>query len=702
MPTPSTNHETAHAATIKASVDFAQALVYRLMGAPAKNDVKQSQIITEITASFSSDPRALEAAALLPYLSKHSQLWASVQKAVPQNLALLIDNLSDLALIDQLNNPRQTAEQQEPLRRMLLAMVNDLRCVVIKLADHLRQLRNAKKLDTKAQQALAQLSFSLYSPLANRLGIWQLKWEIEDLALRYSQPEQYKNLAAKLKDKRGARERYIAATVKQVETSLAAQSIDAEVLGRPKHIYSIYKKMQQKQLRFEQLFDIRAIRILVNSDAECYAALGVVHGLWTPISGEFDDYLAKPKANGYRSIHTAVYAEEGKTLEVQIRTHDMHKRAELGVAAHWRYKEGTLQHDSFDQKIDWLRELLQASQQTDDDLIPTLTSQVFEDHIYVVTPNGDVIDLPAGATAVDFAFEVHTQVGYRCRGAKVNGSIVPLNTCLESGDQVEVLTAKNAKPSRDWLNPQLGYAATAKARTSLRAWFRALDREDNIAAGRDILERELKRLGQPHASYDKLAKMLRRHDTDQLLAAIGSGDISPGQLAAAIQPKPVESLRILDRTASKEKSTAGVQIQGIGKLLNSVARCCRPVPGDAVSGFVTRGRGVSIHRSDCKKFLRLQSEHHERVIDVCWGNADGQQLPVDIKIEAWDRYGLIRDISSVLANDRVNVLGIRSNSNSREHKAYIDVSVEIQDLEALSLICNRIAQVPNVIDVNRA
>lgn len=702
MPTPNSTLETHRQLAIKVAVSFAHELVSSLMGPPPKADVKQSEIITEITASFSNDPTALEAAALLPYLSKHSQLWTSVLKAVPQPLALLIDNLSDLALIDRLNNPDQTTEQQEPLRRMLLAMVNDLRCVVIKLADHLRQLRNAKKLNVEAQKSLSKLSFSLYSPLANRLGIWQLKWEIEDLALRYSEPEQYKQLAAKLKDKRGARERYIATTVKQVQTSLATQNIHAEVLGRPKHIYSIYKKMQQKQLRFEQLFDIRAIRILVDNDAECYAALGVVHGLWTPISGEFDDYLAKPKANGYRSIHTAVYAQEGKTLEVQIRTHAMHKRAELGVAAHWRYKEGAKQQDNFDQKIDWLRELLQASQQTDDDLIPALTSQVFEDHIYVVTPNGDVIDLPAGATAIDFAFEVHTQVGYRCRGAKVNGNIVPLNTRLESGDQVEVLTAKNAKPSRDWLNPQLGYAATAKSRTRLRAWFRALDRADNITAGREILERELKRLGQAHASYEKLAKTLRRNDTEQLLAAIGSGDISPGQLAAAIQPKPNESLRILERSPSNEKSSAGVQIQGLGKLLNSVARCCRPVPGDAVSGFVTRGRGVSIHRSDCKKFLRLQTEHQERVIDVCWGNTDGQQLPVDIKIEAWDRYGLIRDISSVLANDRVNVLGIRSNSNSREHKAYIDVSVEIKDLEALSLVCNRIAQVPNVVDVSRA
>lgn len=702
MPTLSTINETQARSAITDAVLHAETLVTRLMGKAPKTQLKQSQAIVEITASFSSDKTALEAAALLPYLDQHSQLWQSAQKAVPQALAKLLDNLSDLALIDQLNRPDQPVNQQEPLRRMLLAMVNDLRCVVIKLAEHLQRLRSAKALPQAAQKELAQSSFSLYAPLANRLGIWQLKWEIEDLGLRYSKPQEYKELAKKLKDKRLTREDYIAKAIEQVSGKLASQNIQAEVLGRPKHIYSIYRKMQQKQLRFEQLFDIRAIRVLVENDADCYAALGVIHGLWTPIAGEFDDYLAKPKANGYRSIHTAVYAQEGKTLEVQIRTHAMHKQAELGVAAHWRYKEGLQQQDSFDQKIDWLRELLQTSEHTDDDLIPSLTHQVFEDHIYVVTPAGDVIDLPAGATAVDFAFEVHTQVGYRCRGARVNGNIVPLNTRLNSGDQVEVLTAKTANPSRDWLNPQLGYANTTKARARLRAWFRSLDRDDNIAAGRDIIERELRRIGQPLLPYDVLAKLLKKTDADQLLAAIGAGDISPGQLAAAVQPKAAETLRILSKPLSKEKAAAGIQIQGIGQLMSSVARCCRPVPGDAIAGFVTRGRGVSIHRADCPKFLRLGNEHHERVIDVCWGNAENQELPVDIKIEAWDRHGLLRDISSVLANDHVNVLGIRSNTNAREHKAYIEVSVAIKDLESLSLVCNRVAQVPNVIDVERA
>jgi GTP pyrophosphokinase len=431
-------------------------------------------------------------------------------------------------------------------------------------------------------------------------------------------------------------------------------------------------------------------------------ALGVVHSLWSPISGEFDDYLANPKSNGYRSIHTAVYAEAGKTLEVQIRTEEMHKQAELGVAAHWRYKEGSAEDEDFNRKIGWLRELLETSQDTDEDLIPSLTNQVFEDRIYVVTPAGDIIDLAAGATPLDFAFEIHTQVGYRCRGARINGNIVPLNTRLNNSDQVEVLTAKTSQPSRDWLNPQLAYVTTAKSRARLRSWFRAQDKDDNITAGRDILERELKRLGQAERNYDTLAKLFKKKDADELLAAIGAGDISPSQIAGQLQPQAPASLRILARKPPSQQASTRVNVQGIGQLMSSLARCCRPVPGDSIAGFVTRGRGVSIHRQDCQKFLNLRGQHTARVIDVSWGQAQGRVLPVNINIEAWDRYGLLRDISSVLANDHVNVLGIQSTTDVKAHKAYIDVSVEVESLAALSVVCNRVAQVPNVIDVKRA
>lgn len=702
MPTPApiANQNTEAAVTSAAKQSYE--LACRLLGPASKKLQAESLELTQITAGFSADENALKAASLLPYLQHSPQHWQAAQKAVPGQLSKLLQNLADLALIDELQAPSQSSAGQEPLRRMLLAMVNDLRCVVIKLAQHLQQLRHAKSLSRDAQVTLAQRSFALYAPLANRLGIWQLKWEIEDLGFRYSHPSQYKQLAKKLKDKRLDRERYIERVIQKLQVSLEQQGIEATVLGRPKHIYSIHRKMQQKQLRFEQLFDIRALRILVETDAQCYMALGVVHSLWSPISGEFDDYLANPKANGYRSIHTAVYADAGKTVEVQIRTQEMHKQAELGVAAHWRYKEGSAEDEDFNRKIGWLRELLEASQDTDEDLIPSLTNQVFEDRIYVVTPAGDIVDLAAGATPLDFAFEIHTQVGYRCRGARVNGNIVPLNTRLNNGDQIEILTTKAAKPSRDWLNSQLAYVTTAKSRARLRSWFRAQDKEDNIAAGRDILERELKRLGQADRNYDDLSKRFKKNNVDAFLASIGAGDISPSQIAAQLQPQQQDKLRILSRTAPQQVASTKINVQGIGHLMSSLARCCRPVPGDSIAGFVTRGRGVSIHRQDCQKFLRLSAEHAARVIDVGWGNEQDRLLPVNINIEAWDRYGLLRDISSVLANDHVNVLGIRSNTDIKAHKAYIDVSVEVENLTALSLICNRIAQVPNVIEVQRA
>ena len=683
------------------AVDFAVQLASKLFGAPPETLSQQSTALCHLVATLSQDNDALKAGALLPYLEGQKNNWQAAQAAAPQPLAKLLENLADLSLIDQIQR-RGTNQEHEALRRMLLAIVNDLRCVVIKLAQHLLQLREAKNLSAPERREIADRSFNLYAPLANRLGIWQLKWEVEDLAFRYQQPDRYKKLAKQLKEKRREREQYIDSAIAQVQAQLDKQKIEAEIVGRPKHIYSIHKKMQAKQLQFDQLFDLRAIRILVNDEPTCYMALGAIHSLWPPISGEFDDYLANPKPNGYRSIHTAVYAMEGKPLEVQIRTHELHQQAELGVAAHWRYKEGGSHDEKLNQKIGWLRELLEASQNTEDDLIPQLTNQVFEDHIYVVTPAGEVIALPAGATTVDFAFHVHTEVGLRCRGARINGHIVPLNTRLNNGDQVEIITAKAANPSRDWLNNQLAYATTAKARSRLRSWFRSQDRDENIAAGRDILDRELKRLGQENLPFETLAKQLKRKSVEQLLAAIGAGDITPAQVASTLQPQKPEKLRILERSPSKHGAKTDINITGIGSLMSSLARCCRPVPGDAIGGFVTRGRGVSIHRADCAKFLRLSNEHGHRIIDVSWGEASQDELPAAVKIEAWDRHGLLRDISSVLANDQVNVLGINSRTDTKAHKAYISVDVQIRDLAELSLICNRIAQVPNVIDVTRA
>lgn len=688
-------------ASAEEAIAFASALAAKLFGEPPKTLLSQSAAITYIVAELSHDIDALKAAALLPFLEGQKNKWAAARRAVANPLSQLLDNLSDLSLIDEIQR-QNSSQQHEPLRRMLLAIVNDLRCVVIKLAQHLQQLRQAKALSASDKIALAKRSFSLYAPLANRLGIWQIKWEIEDLAFRYTEADAYNRLAKQLKEKRVAREAYINNVILQVKAKLSSQEIEAEVLGRPKHIYSIYKKMQAKQLHFDQLFDIRAIRILVNNETACYMALGAIHSLWPPIRSEFDDYLANPKPNGYRSIHTAVYATEGKTLEVQIRTQELHKQAELGVAAHWRYKEGGSNDERLNQKIGWLRELLEASQNTDDDLIPQLTSQVFEDHIYVVTPAGEIVALPAGATTVDFAFQVHTDIGLRCRGARINGHIVPLNTRLNNGDQVEILTAKGANPSRDWLNNQLAYATTAKSRSRLRSWFRSQDRDENITAGRDIVDRELKRLGQENLRFGQLAKALKKDSVDSMLASIGAGDITPAQIASTLKPSNHEELRILARRPDAAAQAVGINVQGVGNLISTLARCCHPLAGDEIGGFVTRGRGVSIHRTDCSKFLKLRGEHGNRIIDVCWGKQIKDDLPAAVKIEAWDRHGLIRDISSVLANDHVNVMGISSRTDTKAHKAYIEIDVQVKDLTALSLICNRIAQVPNVIDVSRA
>lgn len=701
MPSPKSHAQPADIAAAKAAAQFAQALATKLYGAPPKALVAESAALSNLVAELSQDQDALKAAALLPYIEGERNYWRAAQDAVPQKLAKLLENLADLALIDQIQR-QSSSQEHEPLRRMLLAIVNDLRCVVIKLGRHLLQLRHAKTLTAEERKAIAIRSFNLYAPLANRLGIWQIKWEIEDLAFRYLHPNTYKQLAKQLKEKRLGRERYIEEVIALVGNELAAQNITAEVLGRPKHIYSIYKKMQAKQLNFDQLYDLRAIRILVDNEPSCYMALGAIHSLWPPISSEFDDYLANPKPNGYRSIHTAVYALEGKTLEVQIRTQEIHKQAELGVAAHWRYKEGGSHDEKLNQKIGWLRELLEASQNTDDDLIPELTNQVFEDHIYVVTPAGEVIALPTGATTVDFAFQVHTEVGLRCRGARINGHIVPLNTRLNNGDQVEILTAKTANPSRDWLNNQLGYATTTKTKSRLRSWFRAQDRDDNIAAGRDIIDRELKRLGQENLPFEQLAKQLKQPSVNQMLTATGAGDITPAQLASTLQPEKAQELRILARKPNPSNAKTGVNVSGIGSLMSTLARCCRPITGDEIGGFVTRGRGVSIHRADCAKFLKLKNTEPNRIIDVSWGSQNKDDLPAAVKIEAWDRHGLLRDISSVLANDHVNVMEINSRTDTKAHKAYISVDVQVKDLAELSLICNRIAQVPNVIDVSRA
>jgi len=550
-------------------------------------------------------------------------------------------------------------QQSEALRKMLLAIVSDVRLVLVRIAEQLYRLRLAKKAPMDEQQALAIETREIYAALANRLGVWRLKWELEDLAFRYLEPVTYKQIAQSLNEKRTERESFIATVKSQLLVELAKAGLDADISGRPKHIYSIWRKMQRKGSGLEHIFDERAVRVLVNDVRECYAALGVVHNLWSYLPGEFDDYIANPKENNYQSLHTAVIGPEGRTVEVQIRTHNMHRQAELGVAAHWRYKEGSPPEAAFDQKIRFIRHILEPSDR-DDELLDQIRDDVFEDRVYAVSPKGDVAEMPAGSTPLDFAYHVHTQVGHRCRGAKVNGRIVPLSYKVQNGDKIEIITASEAKPSRDWLNPQLGYLAATRSRAKVRSWFRQQDKEQNRRQGREMLDRELARLNVRDIPANEIAKHLKFKDSTALCTALGAGDLSTAAIATALQNLRRDEYGEILKKPQQRKSKAAqrnkTSISGIGDLLSTFARCCRPVPPEHIAGYITQGRGVSIHRQDCGNFLRLNSRNPERVIEVDWGNSEHASYPAELKLYAYDRQGLLRDISSVLADEKISVL----------------------------------------------
>ncbi|MDZ7754582.1 MAG: bifunctional (p)ppGpp synthetase/guanosine-3',5'-bis(diphosphate) 3'-pyrophosphohydrolase [Gammaproteobacteria bacterium] len=592
--------------------------------------------------------------------------------------------------------------QAEGLRKMLLAMVEDVRVVVIKLADRVHSLRTLRERPPAEQVAFARQTMDLFAPLANRLGIWQLKWELEDLSLRVLEPEAYRDIAARLKERRVDREGYLADFTATLEVALARDGIAAEVSGRPKHIFSIWKKMRDKDVDFERILDVRAARILVDDIADCYRALGVVHGLWPHIPGEFDDYVATPKKNGYRSIHTAVIGPAGKVVEVQIRTREMHRHNEFGVAAHWRYKEGVRADLGMEARILWLRQLLEWKDEAADatDLLDRFHDEVFEDRVYVFTPAGRVVDLPRGATPVDFAYAVHSEVGHHCRGAKVDGRMVPLTRPLESGQQVEILTARHGGPSRDWLSPHLGYVHTRRARGHIQRWFKQQDFDKNLAAGRSILERELQRLGQTRMAYDALARLCGYAQVDDFLAALGAGDLKATQLAGRLQPAepPTTAPR---RREVPEPRGRGLRIQGVGNLLTRLASCCMPLPGDAIAGYITRGQGVTIHRRDCPNLRRFAASRFERVVEVEWGPEEAETHPVDVELVALDRRELLHDVTRVLADARVNVLGVNSRSDREAHRAYIGLTLEIGGVKDLERVLGRLARVSNVLDVRR-
>jgi len=626
-------------------------------------------------------------------------------------VAKLVDGVTKLTQLPRVSRTNGKGKDErtskgelakETLRKTFLAMGDDVRIVVIKLADRLHNMRTLSHLPAEKRTRIAQETLEIFAPLANRLGIWQVKWELEDLSFRYVYPDKYKEIAASVADRRVDREGELKRIWGGVQEVLREAGIEAEVSGRPKHLYSIYRKMERKGVPFEMVLDIRGVRIVVQNESECYLALGVIHSHWKPVPGTFDDYIATPKDNFYQSLHTAVIFDDGKTLEVQIRTPEMHENAEFGIAAHWRYKEGRRRNDAFEQRINWLRRLMEWRQDIDDatDFVDAMKSDVFDDRVFVFTPRGDIIDLPSGSTPIDFAYHIHTDIGHRCRGAKVNGKLVTLDFKLQTGDSVEILTAKRGGPSRDWLNPSLEMVKSQRGRGKIRQWFKRQDREQNISHGRLLLDRELRRMGMDDVSFERAAREMEFSQTDDLLAAIGCGDIQLGKIVARMVEQDEAAAELvqpmLPPAVEKSVSTEEVSILGLSGLLTNLARCCKPVPGDPITGYITRGRGATIHRNDCPNVLRIKDK--ERLVQVSWGQPH-QTYPVSVRIRAYDRDGLMRDVSTLVANEGINMSSIHV--STKNSLANFDLVMGITDLSQLSRVLNRLEALPNVLEARR-
>jgi GTP pyrophosphokinase len=667
----------------------------------------------QILADLHVGPDCLAAGILYRAVREQRIAIADLEAVFSEETVRLLHGVLRMAAISALNTPSeapvlgQAHGQKDNIRKMLIAMVDDVRVALIKLAERTCAIRAVKN-DSQRRQQVAQEVFDVYAPLAHRLGIGHLKWELEDLSFRYLYPEAYRKIARLLDGKRLERDRFINRVRDELGVVLRKAGLSFEVSGRAKHIYSIWRKMQRKGIGFSQVYDIRAVRILVPEIKDCYATLGLVHGLWRNIPHEFDDYVANPKENGYRSLHTAVIGPEGKILEVQIRTQQMHEEAELGVCAHWRYKGSDAQGgmaSTYEEKIAWLRQVLDWHEETGDSgaVAEQFSFDVAQDRVYAFTPKGDVVNLANGATPLDFAYHVHTEVGHRCRGAKVNGSIVPLTYTLQTGDRVEVMTSKQGLPKRDWLQPGLGYLKTSRARAKVQHWFKTQARDENIDAGRHLLEREFRRLALTSVDYKRVAAKVQMPTVEDMYAAVGSGEMSSSQVLNAAQglvgARPEPQLRLARSGGTAYRSQ--VQVQGVGNLLTHMAGCCKPLPGDGITGFITQGRGVSVHRADCARLIKLQEASPERIIDVEWGTEPQARYDVDLAIEAWDRQGLLRDITELFANARVNVLAINTQSNKKSNTATMRVRVEVPNLGSLSKLLERINRLKNVISAMR-
>lgn len=697
----------------------AQAVAAQNIWAEGMSSFRTGLEIAEILADLKLDQESLLAALLYRAVREGKVGLDEVARRFGAQVAKLIEGVLRMAAISASLNPRESLvlgaqAQVENLRKMLVAMIDDVRVALIKLAERTCAIRAVKNAPDDKRYRVAREVFDIYAPLAHRLGIGHIKWELEDLSFRYLEPEQYKQIAKLLHERRLDREQYINSVMGQLREELAATGIEADISGRVKHIYSIWRKMKRKGLEFSQIYDVRAVRILVPEVRDCYTALGIVHTLWRHIPKEFDDYIANPKENGYRSLHTAVIGPEGKVLEVQIRTHAMHEEAELGVCAHWLYKGTDVNSGSshYEEKIAWLRQVLEWHEELGDigGLAEQLRVDIEPDRVYVFTPDGHAIDLPTGATPLDFAYRVHTEIGHNCRGAKVNGRIVPLTYSLQTGEQVEIITGKHGAPSRDWLNPNLGYVTTSRARAKIVHWFKTQARDQNIIAGKSYLERELTRLALTAVDPERLAEKCNLKTAEDLYAALGAGDLRLSQVVNAAQQlvepeRGIESIDLLTRRGPSGVRGGGrdeIQILGVGNLLTQMAGCCQPVPGEPIVGYITQGRGVSIHRQDCPSALQLREREPERIIQVSWGQAPAKTYPVDIQIRAYDRSGLLRDVSQVLLNEKINVLSVNTQSDKNDNTANMRLTIEIPGMAALGRLLARISQLPNIIEARRS
>ena len=698
-----------------AEIDL-QAVQDDRLWAPGASSFKTGCEMAQVLVELHLDQASLVAAILYRAVREEKVGLEAIRADFGEEVANLIDGVQQMAAISAIHHPLkgnvlgQSQGQLDNVRKMLVTMIDDVRVALIKLAERTCAIRAVKDAPAEKRMRVAREVFDIYAPLAHRLGIGHIKWELEDLSFRYLHESAYKKIAKLLDEKRLARDSYIGRVLKTLEDELQDAGIEGELTGRAKHIYSIWRKMRRKGIDFSQVYDVRAVRILVPEVRDCYAALGIVHSLWRHIPNEFDDYIANPKENGYQSLHTAVVGPEGKVMEVQIRTHKMHEEAELGVCAHWLYKgmdQGN-KSSGYDAKINWLRQVLDWQEDLGDlsGLADHLKTDVSSDRVYVFTPEGHVVDLPQGATPVDFAYRVHTEVGHACRGARVNGRIVPLTYPLKTGEQVFILTSNNPAPSRDWLNPSLGYIQTSRARAKVTHWFKLQDHDRNVADGRAILEDEFKRLSIHELDLTELAAKVNYHSAEDMYAAVGAGDLRPTHVANVAQQMLEPRDRQLDLKLVRDRkktydTESDIQIQGVGKLKTQVAKCCKPLPGDPIGGYITVGRGVTVHRQDCLTFLNLRELEPNRIIEVSWGGKQESVYPVDIEIEAYDRSGLLRDITQVLTASRSNVLALNTITNPDDNTATMTVTVEISSLEQLARLLAQIRNLSNIVDVRR-